>query len=56
MAEASIIATVTAKAISPIWAASSLRNQPAVTRGVVPESRTDHTHSINKASPFASQV
>ena len=56
MPEASIIATVTARASTPSWTARSLANQLAVTRGVVPESSTDHTHSTSSAKPLASHV
>ena len=54
-AERNIIPIVTARPMNPTLAASPFRNHASVTRGVVPVSSTDHTHSINKARPLASQ-
>ena len=56
IADASISAITTARPIRPTLAASSLRNQSCVNRGVLAESSTDQTHSISRARPLASHV
>ena len=56
IAETSINATVTARAIAARGRTSPVANHASVRRGVVAVSSTPHTHSINSSSPLANQV